>query len=405
MASGACSAASDASRRRRRRRSERTQPRLRPPRRDHEAALEDWRTRVEAARSSHALAAQEIEEHNESVREFEREYQGGSEEAVAEYFSIVLESSEYPDSFPKEFRIAYVPASKQLVVEYLLPTLEAVPAVSEYSYLKTKDEVREKARTKTDTKRLFNHAITATVLRTLSEVFSADTADVVTACVINGIVDTVDPATGQHVRPCLVSVRATRDQMQEIVLDRVDPAACLKGLGAAVARKPEELTAVRPVVEFTMADSRFVAESDVLSDLETRPNIMDLNPYEFEHLVTNVFDGMGLEAKLTRSSKDGGVDCIAFDARPVVGGKVVIQAKRWKNRVSVSAVRDLYGTMVNEGANKGILVTTSGYGPGAFEFAKDKPIELIDGAGLLYLLSEQGTEARIVMPVDDIDES
>jgi restriction system protein len=92
------------------------------------------------------------------------------------------------------------------------------------------------------------------------------------------------------------------------------------------------------------------------------------------------------------------VDCVAFDPRPVLGGKVVIQAKRYKNTVGVSAVRDLYGTMMNEGANKGILVTTAGYGPDAFTFAKDKPIELIDGGNLLYLLAQQGVEARIVMP-------
>lgn len=61
-------------------------------------------------------------------------------------------------------------------------------------------------------------------------------------------------------------------------------------------------------------------------------------------------------------------------------------------------MRDLYGTMLNEGANKGILVTTSGYGPDAFEFAKDKPIELMDGGQLLYLLEQVGVKARIVFP-------
>lgn len=50
---------------------------------------------------------------------------------------------------------------------------------------------------------------------------------------------------------------------------------------------------------------------------------------------------------------------MAFDARPVLGGKVVIQAKRYRDTVGVSAVRDLYGTMLNEGASKGILVCTS----------------------------------------------
>jgi len=56
--------------------------------------------------------------------------------------------------------------------------------------------------------------------------------------------------------------------------------------------------------------------------------------------------------------------------------------------------------MLNEGANKGILVATSGYGPDAFTFAKDKPIELIDGGGLLYLLDQVGIKANIIFPDD-----
>jgi restriction system protein len=107
---------------------------------------------------------------------------------------------------------------------------------------------------------------------------------------------------------------------------------------------------------------------------------------------------MEFEAKLTRASRDGGVDVVAFATRPVLGGKVAIQAKRYRNTVGVSAVRDLYGTMLNEGANKGILVTTSDYGPDAFDFAKDEPIELIDGGCLLYLLEQVGVQARIIFP-------
>ena len=79
----------------------------------------------------------------------------------------------------------------------------------------------------------------------------------------------------------------------------------------------------------------------------------------------------------------------------------MIQAKRYKNTVGVSAVRDLYGTLQNEGASKGILVTTSGYGKSSFEFADGKPIELLSGSNLLYLLAEHaGIEAKIVMPED-----
>jgi restriction system protein len=55
----------------------------------------------------------------------------------------------------------------------------------------------------------------------------------------------------------------------------------------------------------------------------------------------------------------------------------------------------LFGTVHNEGATKGILVTTSDYGPDAYDFAKDKPLTLLSGSELLYLLGKHGYEAKI----------
>ena len=71
---------------------------------------------------------------------------------------------------------------------------------------------------------------------------------------------------------------------------------------------------------------------------------MDLILQQFERLISNLFQKMGLETRLTQASRDGGVDCVAYDPRPIFGGKVVIQAKRYKHTVGVSAVRDLFGT-------------------------------------------------------------
>jgi restriction system protein len=131
---------------------------------------------------------------------------------------------------------------------------------------------------------------------------------------------------------------------------------------------------------------------------------MELSPRDFESLITNLFEKMGLDTRQTQPSRDGGVDCVAYDPRPIFGGKVVIQAKRYKDTVGVSAVRDLYGTMQNEGASKGILVTTSGYGKSSFEFAAGKPLALLSGTHLLYLLAENaGVEARIEPPEDWVD--
>ena len=321
-----------------------------------------------------------VRNRNAEVDELKKAYEAGDPSAVASYNSMVLERSSYPEQFPQEFRIAYVPESKQLVIDYELPTPGIVPIVQEYRYVKSKDQIEEKVRKSSSIKEMYQDIVASVTLRTCHEVFEADQAAVLDVVVFNGFVQTVDRATGKDIRPYLVSVRSTKQRFQEIDLARIEKTACLRNLGAQVSPRPSEVQPVKPIIEFDMVDKRFVEQSDMLADLEARPNLMDLNPFEFENLVANLFKQMGLETKLTRSSRDGGVDAVAYDTRPVLGGKVVIQAKRYKNTVGVSAVRDLYGTMLNEGANKGILVTTSGYGPDAFDFAKDKPIELMDSS-------------------------
>jgi restriction system protein len=133
--------------------------------------------------------------------------------------------------------------------------------------------------------------------------------------------------------------------------------------------------------------------------IDSSTNLASMDWEDFEHLIrevfANEFNSNGGEVKVTQASKDGGVDAIAFDPDPIRGGKIVIQAKRYTNTVGVSAVRDLFGTVMNEGATKGILVTTADYGPDAYEFAKGKPITLMSGANLLYLLEKHGFKAKI----------
>jgi restriction system protein len=338
---------------------------------------------------------------HEQVDTFEADYRRGDLDAVVSYCQMVLEASAYPDGFPQQFRFAYVPESRQAVVEYELPTVDVVPAVKAYRYVKQSDSVAVSARPQTQIKALYASVVAQVAIRTVRVLLTSDKAGHIDTVVFNGHVDTTDPGSGQRIHPCLVTVRTTRETFNQLDLTHIEPLACLKHLSAGVSKSPAELVPVRPVLEFNMVDPRFVAESDALSELDQRPNLMELSPTEFEALIQNLFIKMGLEARQTRASRDGGVDCVAWDPRPIFGGKVVIQAKRYKNTVGVSAVRDLFGTLQNEGASKGILVTTSGYGQASFDFARNKPIELIAGSNLLYLLAEYtGIDAKIIPPDD-----
>jgi restriction system protein len=370
------------------------------------AHAESERVRLQAwadARAEHDRRADEIREQvaaeNAEIDRLKANLAAGIPDAVVTYFSLVLDTSSYPDDFPRHHKLAYVPESKQLVVERDLPALEVIPEEGSYKYVKAKDKITETARPASQRKALYASAIAQIALRTLHELFEADRRGLLETIVFNGYVQTIDQGTGREIRPCVVSLRTTRDAFEQLDLSRVDPQACLKGLSASVSKSPAELAPVRPVLEFSMVDPRFVEETDVISELDQRPNLMELSPSQFESLITNLFEKMGLETRLTQASRDGGVDCVVYDQRPIFGGKVVIQAKRYKHTVGVSAVRDLYGTVQNEGASKGILVTTSGYGKASFEFAQNKPLELLDGGNLLYLLAEHaGVEAKIEPP-------
>jgi len=385
--------------------------------------MKRFRRQIDDAKSKHAIAQRaynqvmqkraeafrlmqrKAQEQNDSVVEFAKSYTLGDPIAVATYFELVLGRSPYPDVFPPERRVAYVPESKQLVIEFELPTFaDAVPTAEKVRYAKKTDEIVNAKRSDKARHTIYSNAIAQAVIRCLYDIFHSDTHEVAETVVVNAHVSTIDPATGHAIHPCLVSVRAARDRFLELDLRYVDPAACLKELRAYISSTPGELVAVRPILEFNMVDPRFVQEADILSTLDHRPNLMELSPSEFESLITNLFTQMGLDTKLTQPSRDGGVDCVAFDSRPVLGGKVIIQAKRYKNTVGVSAVRDLFGTLHNEGAAKGILVTTSGFGKSAYEFANNKPIELINGSNLLFLLKEHANvEAKIEIPPEWVD--
>lgn len=382
---------------------------------EHQEELTAWREEEEErqaeltlARSGHEQRVQsekqEIDKANAQIDEFDARLDAAEPAAIVDYLGMVLDRSRYPEDFPASHKLAYVPESKQVVIEHDLPGFDVIPEEKEFKYVKSRDEITASSRPATQRRALYSGVIAQIALRTVHELFEADRRGHVDTIVYNGMVDSIDKRTGNPARVCVVSFRTTCDTFEALHLDHVDPEECLKGLNAGVSKKPHELAPVRPVVEFKMVDDRFIDETDVISGLDQRPNLMGLTPSEFESLITNLFEKMGLETRQTRPSRDGGVDCVAWDSRPIMGGKVVIQAKRYKNTVEVSAVRDLFGTVHNEGASKGILVTTSGYGKAAFEFADGKPLELLDGNNLLYLLSEHaGVEAKIEPPEDWVD--
>ena len=53
---------------------------------------------------------QKVKQRNLEIGELEEAYRAGNPDAVVTYNTMVLERSEYPEGFPQEFQVAYVPS-------------------------------------------------------------------------------------------------------------------------------------------------------------------------------------------------------------------------------------------------------------------------------------------------------
>lgn len=336
---------------------------------------------------------------NAQVNQTKESYINHNEVSIIEYCEIVLDNSEYPDFFNKNFELEYNSDNKILILEYELPAIECFPKVKEVKYIVGKKELKEIYISEPQENKMFDEAIYKITLRTMYELFQADVANAIEAISFNGWVKSINKATGKEENNCILSIQAKKNEFLEINLSNVDPKSCFKNLKGVASSRLSSLTPIRPILQISKVDKRFVASYAVANQIDDATNIAAMDWEDFEHLVRELFEKEfqvgGGEVRVTQASRDGGVDAVAFDPDPIRGGKIVIQAKRYTNTVGVAAVRDLYGTVINEGATKGILISTADYGPDAYEFAKGKPLTLLNGSNLLHLLEKHGQHAKI----------
>ena len=329
-----------------------------------------------------------------NIEEFEQRYTAFDKTAFDFYNTRVLKSSIYPSFIAKDFELNNKDDSKVLIIDYCLPNLEDVPSIKQINKQLNEINLKEK-----EINKLYEDIIYQITLRTVYELFYNDKIDAVESIVFNGWLNYIDKADGNDRTSCILSMQANKDEFMSVSLANVEPVACFKKFKGISCRNLSTITPIRPILTVNRLDKRFIESYEVMAKLNEGENLAMMDWHDFENLVREVFEKEfskdNYEVKVTQASKDGGIDAIAFNPDPISGGKIVIQAKRYTNVVGVSAVRDLYGTIQHEGAMKGILITTSHYGTDSYEFAKNKPITLLDGSNLLHLMEKHGHKARI----------
>ncbi|MER8073167.1 restriction endonuclease [Streptomyces sp. NPDC094034] len=334
--------------------------------------------------------------------EAERVFDAGDLEAFAVGVEKALGSVGYPEGLGGARRVAFAPESRELVVEVELPGQAVVPSVAQYRFkASAPPAVVPQPRKQAETETLYRDLVARLALRAIDEAFAVTPPVLVDQIAFNGKVRAKDRATGQAIEPCLVSVRVSRESFAELVLDEpeLDPVAGLHHLDAIVSQHPYDLEPVQPVVTFDLSRYKIAPERDVVAGLDSRPDLLAMDPTDFEHLIRRLFEKIGLKSWVTQASRDDGIDAVAVNEEPLISWLCIIQAKRTKNVVSAETVRAVAGLVVDKGASKGIVVTTAWFGKASWDFAPRNRVELIDGRHLKALLLEHlGIDALIGLP-------
>jgi restriction system protein len=346
---------------------------------------------------------QEKIEFNEQLDQMEHDFFANKADAVEFYFDHIISSVDLPEELDVQWNIEYNSESKILILDFDLPNKEDIPNLKQMKYVSARQEFTETYLKDKEVDQLFEDMLFQLSLRITNDVYVSDINDQINSIVFNGFYSGINKSTGKEETKCVMSLQTQKPNFLDINVKNVDPKACFLKFKGVSGAKLYEFIPVAPVMAMDLEDRRFVESVDVAHMIQGM-NLASMDWESFEHLIRELFEkefaANGSEIRITKASRDGGVDAVMFDPDPIRGGKYVIQAKRYTNVVGVSAVRDLYGTLMNEGAVKGILVTTANYGADSYEFAKDKPITLINGNNLLHMLGKHGYNARI-----DLDEA
>jgi hypothetical protein len=101
---------------------------------------------------------------------------------------------------------------------------------------------------------------------------------------------------------------------------------------------------------------------------------------EFEHFIGYLYEQQGYEVKTTPRTADHGVDLVLYKD----GQKYVVQCKHYRpdRKVDFAPVQQLLGALHGEKAHRAFFVTNSSFTEQGINWAKNQPIDLIDGQQL-----------------------
>jgi HJR/Mrr/RecB family endonuclease len=144
----------------------------------------------------------------------------------------------------------------------------------------------------------------------------------------------------------------------------------------------ESASSLTIALVFALLFWRIYWHKKLATQVVTTEDLYALSPAAFERYVANLFRKKGYQVTVRGRSGDHGVD---LELERPGDRRAIVQCKRYRNAIGPDIVRELFGTMIHEGVNHAFLVTTADISPAARDWARNKPMTLIDGQMLVKI--------------------
>lgn len=125
-------------------------------------------------------------------------------------------------------------------------------------------------------------------------------------------------------------------------------------------------------------------------------------PFDFEHLIADLWEQMGYQSDVMQQSNDKGIDVKAIDQ---LGEKYLIQAKRHGSDTTISGpqIREYSGLYLQEdGVDRVYVVTTNKFTSQAKQIAEEVDVKLINGDQLVRLIKQHDEERLVKKYLSDL---
>jgi restriction system protein len=385
----------------------------------HQRALREWRAgraesttpELRSARQAHEQAEQlratAVHEYNQSLEECRRAYRKAEPAAVESLLERALAAAEGSTrDLPAPCRALFRPLTSTAVLDLDLPSPDIVPSLAGYR-LAAEGAVEPVPRPQSDRSSDYLRLVARLALRALQAADAVDTDGILAGVVLNGWLRLpgAEPL-------CLLSVDADRDALARTRLvpaaaaGPADPSGSVAGVratGSPPVHDDEPADGVYSDAEHDEALVRLrelaaVVTPDPYGPVPVVPNgtasaavpsTAELSPNEFAVLIRELLTRGGLGAWSVRLRGPGGLVATAEGAaNSALPGRWVVWASRGADPVAAEELRTLAEAVREEGAERGLRLTTGGFEEAALDLAAEegyRRIHLIDGAGVQEL--------------------